>query len=287
MLQTVYENGCLTMLPSVPFSLARSCTCGQAFRFWPEGDGFFGVVNGRGVRVTQFLHGVRVYPCAEHEIPALVRYFDMERDYAPIEARMAGDERLGACLMSASGIRIFNQAPFETLISFILSANNNFKRIQKLVAAICEAAGELVGDDVFSYRRFPAPQALASLGEPALRALGTGYRAPFIAGSAELVAAGFDLEALRGLPLEKARRALCAFPGVGEKVADCVLLFSLSHAGAFPMDVWMKRAMRELFFGGAAPQKGELEAAIESLGPARGILQQYMFHHARQKGMGA
>lgn len=286
MLQLTYENQTLTMLPSAPFSLARSCACGQAFRFRADGEGFFGVVNGRGVRLTQEGAGVSVYPCAEREIPGLVRYFDMERDYGAIEARIAADERLKACLADAAGIRIFEQDPFETLISFILSANNNVKRIQKLVDALCGAAGELVTDDVFTYRRFPTPRALASLCEEELRALGAGYRAPFIRGSAEMVAKGYDLEALRGVPLAQARKALCAFPGVGEKVADCVLLFSLSHADAFPMDVWMKRAMRELFFCGAEPKKAEIAWEIGKLGPVSGIVQQYVFHYARKRGVG-
>lgn len=286
MLQISYENGCLTMASSSPFSLARSCACGQAFRFLPEGNGYFGVVNRRGVRLTQAGNALRVYPCAKEEIPELVRYFDMERDYGQIELQLNGDERLRACLPCASGIRIFNQDPFETLISFIISANNNVKRIQKIVWAICEAAGELVTDDVYTYRRFPTPQALAALSEETLRLLGAGYRAPFLKQSAQKVADGYDLEALRKLPLAEARKELCKFSGVGEKVADCVLLFSLGHADAFPMDVWMKRAMRALFFDGEQPKKRELENAILKLGPVSGILQQYVFHYVREKGIG-
>ncbi|MCE5236417.1 MAG: DNA glycosylase [Clostridiaceae bacterium] len=286
MYQIIYENQTLTMLPSTPFSLARSCACGQAFRFRSEGEGFFGVVNGRGVFLKQAGAGLSVYPCARHEIEGLVRYFDMERDYGAIESQIMADERLKACLPCASGIRIFQQDPFETLISFILSANNNVKRIQKTVAALCDATGEAVTDDVYSYRRFPAPKALSLLREDELRALGAGYRAPFIRKSAQMVADGYDLEALRRLPLALARKALCAFPGVGEKVADCVLLFSLSHTDAFPMDVWMKRAVRELIFGGTEPGKARIASEIGKLGPASGIVQQYVFHYARENGIG-
>jgi N-glycosylase/DNA lyase len=252
----------------------------------PEGDGFFGVVNGRGVLLTQTGNALTVYPCEESDIPALIRYFDMERDYGMIEAQIRADDRLKVCLDCASGIRIFNQDPFETLISFILSANNNVKRIQKIVAALCEAAGELVTDDVFLYRRFPKPAAIAKLSEKELREIGTGYRAPFLHESARMVAEGYDLSALSALPLKEARHALQAFPGVGEKVADCVLLFSLSHTDAFPMDVWMKRAMRVLFFEGTEPKKAELEGTIQNLGPVSGILQQYVFHYVRENGIG-
>ncbi len=287
MLQVSHEFGCLTLTPSSPFNLKRSCACGQAFRFQEEGGGYFGVVNGRGVRLTQNGNSLKVFPCAKEEIPQFVRYFDMERDYGLIELQLERDERLRACLSSASGIRIFNQDPFETLISFIISANNNVKRIQKIVAGLCESAGELVMDDVYTYLRFPTPQALADLPEETLRELGAGYRAPFIKQSAKKVADGYDLAALRNLPLTEARKELCTFPGVGAKVADCVLLFSLGHANAFPMDVWMKRAVRELFFDGEEPTKRELEGAIEKLGPVSGILQQFVFHYARESGLGA
>ncbi len=252
----------------------------------PQGDGLFGVVNGRGVLLTQTGNALTVYPCAEGDIPTLIRYFDMERDYGAIEKQINADERLKACLSHASGIRVFNQNPFETLITFILSANNNVKRITKIVSALCEAVGEAVTDDVFFYHRFPTPEAIAALTEKELREMGTGYRAPFLRESARMVAEGYDLSALRFLPLKEARKELLSFPGVGEKVADCVLLFSLSHTDAFPMDVWMKRAMRLLFFEGMEPKKAELEGAIQGLGPVSGILQQYVFHYAREKGIG-
>lgn len=287
MLQVLYESGCLTLTPSSPFSLKRSCACGQAFRFQEEGNGYFGVVNGRGVRLTQQENSLKVFPCAKEEIARFVRYFDMERDYGSIELQLERDERLRACLSSASGIRIFNQDPFETLISFIISANNNVKRIQKIIAGLCGAAGELVTDDVYTYHRFPTPWALAALSEDTLRELGAGYRAPFIKESAKKVADGYELEALRNLPLAQARKELCSFPGVGAKVADCVLLFSLGHANAFPMDVWMKRAVRELFFNGEKPTRCELESTIEKLGPVSGIVQQFVFHYARESGLGA
>ena len=286
MLQTAYKNKRLTMLPASPFSLARSCACGQAFRFKPAEKGFFGVVFGRGVMLSQEGNALSVFPCEEEDIPLFVRYFDMERDYASIERQIAEDERLRACLPCTLGIRIFNQEPFETLISFILSANNNVKRIRKIVEALCERAGEPVTGGVMPYKRFPTPQALAALSEEELRAAGAGYRAPFVRDSAKMVAAGHDLEALRYLSLGEARKELLHFPGVGLKVADCVLLFSLGHANAFPMDVWMKRAMKTLFFDGTQPSKCELDEAISKLGPVSGILQQYMFHYARERGIG-
>jgi len=165
------------------------------------------------------------------------------------------------------------------LISFIISANNNIPRIRGIVERLCALAGEPIGPDIFA---FPTAKALARLTEADLRCIGAGYRAPFILGSARRVAEGFDLNALRDIPLAQARKALCSLPGVGPKVADCVSLFSLGHTAAFPLDVWMKRAMKALLFGGQDATPKQWEQAIAELGDDAGILQQYIFHYARQ-----
>lgn len=133
------------------------------------------------------------------------------------------------------------------------------------------------------YRRFPTPEAVAALEPEALRSIGAGYRAPYVKESAHMVADGFDLEALRAMPLAEARKALSAFPGVGPKVADCILLFSLGHTDAFPVDVWIGRALKTLFFDGQMPGRQETERLLHELGPMSGIIQQYVFHYARER----
>ncbi|MBR4019380.1 MAG: DNA-3-methyladenine glycosylase 2 family protein, partial [Clostridia bacterium] len=118
--------------------------------------------------------------------------------------------------------------------------------------------------------------------EQQLTAIGSGYRAPYIKKTAEMIAAGYDFEPLRTMDTPTARKELLQFPGVGPKVADCILLFSLGHTDAFPLDVWMKRAMRLMYFGGEEPCKKDMEQKIAQLGPNSGILQQYIFHYARE-----
>lgn len=274
----LFDNGTINIKNTNCFNLARSCDCGQCFRWRREGAGWFGVAGGKGVLVTQSGSDISIAPAKESDIGFWLDYFDLYRDYAAIEREVEADEILSPCLDYASGIHIFNQDPFETLISFIISANNNIKRITGIVERLCTA----VGEDMGGHYAFPTPEAIANMTEDELMALGSGYRAPYIKKSAAMVADGYDLSQLRNMNLCDARRELLRFPGVGPKVADCILLFSLGHGDAFPMDVWMKRAMRLLYFGGEDPCKAELEAVIRSLGPNSGVLQQYIFHYARE-----
>lgn len=285
---TSYEmqNDTLTFRGIERLSLARAVTCGQSFRWQAHGAGFCAPVCGRMVYAEQDGDALMLSPCTQEDAPLWIRYFDLERDYAAIEDMLLPKLGLSACVGAAAGIRVFQQDPFETLITFILSANNNIRRITGIVERLCEHAGEKTVFDAKEYHLFPTPQALAALSLEDLRALGAGYRAPYVCACAARVAAGYDLEALRGMPLEQAREELLTFPGVGPKVADCVLLFSLGHANAFPVDVWMKRAMKELFFEGGSYRQQELEQAIRALGNESGIVQQYLFYYARLTNLG-
>ena len=257
------------------FDLARSCDCGQAFRWKNTGNGWFGVAGGRGATVRQTGETLIITPGKDKDVGFWLNYFDLYRNYQAIEDEVRCDATLGKCLDYASGIHIFNQDPFETLISFIISANNNIKRITGIVDRLCILAGEK-HEGTTEYYSFPAPEAIAELTVEQLTAIGSGYRAPYIKSSARMIADGYELETLRNMPTAAARKELLRFPGVGPKVADCILLFSLGHADAFPLDVWMKRAMRLMYFQGAEPGKKAMEDQIAALGPNSGILQQYM-----------
>lgn len=277
------------------FDLDKCATCGQAFRWNAceidqaagEKCAFTCVIRGRAVRAAQTDELFTVRPCAnEEQAHEYIAYFDLERDYAEIEALIAADPRLSVCLPGAEGIRVFNQEPFEALISFIISANNNIKRISGIVERLCRLCGEkleFMGNELFA---FPTPDAIAGLSEQQLKDIGTGYRAPYIVDTARRIAAGYDLERLRDMPLDAARRELLSFKGVGPKVADCILLFSLGHTDAFPIDVWIDRAMNELFFDSVPPKKSEMRDAVAAMGRYSGIIQQYIFFHARAVQLG-
>lgn len=285
---TDYEikNGTLTVRGIDRIDIERSCACGQSFRWKKDGDGFVAPALGRVVRVCQKDCDISIYPCKKGEEKDWLAYFDLDRDYAAIEKRLSVDEQLSMCIGSASGIRVFAQEPFETLITFIISANNNIGRIAGIVERLCALCGEKAEFDGKEYYLFPKPESIAALEESELVRIGSGYRAPYIKKSAAIIAGGYQLEKLRDMPLDIARKELLKFPGVGPKVADCVLLFGLGHTDAFPVDVWIGRAISEIYFDGESPKKKQLEAAIRALGSESGIVQQYIFHYARQTALG-
>lgn len=285
---TDYEikNGTLTVRGIDRIDIERSCACGQSFRWKKDGDGFVAPALGRVVRVCQNDCDISIYPCKKGEEKDWLAYFDLDRDYAAIEKRLSVDEQLSMCIGSASGIRVFAQEPFETLITFIISANNIIGRIAGIVERLCALCGEKAEFDGKEYYLFPKPESIAALEESELVRIGSGYRAPYIKKSAAIIAGGYQLEKLRDMPLDIARKELLKFPGVGPKVADCVLLFGLGHTDAFPVDVWIGRAMSEIYFDGESPKKKQLEAAIRALGSESGIVQQYIFHYARQTALG-
>lgn len=280
-MQLSLENNALMITDIECFDLARSCECGQAFRWHRWENGYLGVVSGRTAFLKQNENILTITPCTEDEVPFWIRYLDLERDYKKIEWELRAHPKLCSCISESYGIHVFRQEPFETLISFIVSANNNVKRIMGTMEKLSILAGEPFETQFGVQYAFPTPEALAACNEEELRACGTGYRAPYIRNTAAAVRDGFALESLRELPLQEARKKITVLPGVGPKVADCILLYSLGHDAAFPMDVWMKRIMRVLFFDGQEPPKKEMNDAIEKLGPQAGIIQQYLFHFAR------
>lgn len=268
----------LSMEPSVVFH------CGQNFRFYPFQNGYRGVALGRELFIEKRGTDLALYPVTPEEFHALWRhYFDLDLDYAALEAAFLKDPVLAKALPSCRGMRLFNQDPFETIISFIISANNNEKRIRGIVDRICTLAGHPIksvfGDTLYA---FPTPEALASLGEARLRELGAGYRAAYIANAAKKIADGFDLAAVAQLKDTEARKRLMELDGVGPKVADCILLFAYNRKAAFPKDVWIRRVLAELY-GLEAKTDAVLEAFVQKqFGAYGGIAQQYLFHYARQ-----
>lgn len=246
-------------------TLGQSLDCGQSFRWSLAPDGAWeGIACGRYLRITR------------EKLPTVLRdefwakYFDMSLDYEEIRTGFSAmDPVLAEATRYAPDIHILNQDPWEALCCFILSQCNNIKRIKGIVSRLCDACGAPIDQ---THRAFPTPEAIARVGESGLRALGCGFRAAYLAEAAQYAAEGkIDWDSLRLLPLDEARSRLTELPGVGPKVADCALLYGLHRLDAFPMDVWMKRAMRTLF-----PGKNPSD-----FGPYAGIAQQYLFHYSR------
>ena len=222
----------------------------------------------------------------EGEIPQDRIYFDLDRDYEALRASETQFPVIGQMMDELPGLRVLRQPTWETVVAFILSANNNAARIRSLVWKVCSLGEEAVIDDTV-VRGFPTPDALIRAGSTALREMGCGYRAEYLTGTAKMVADGFDLDELSRMDYDAAHKQVQKLPGVGPKVADCILLFGCGHTCAFPVDVWMARAM-EMHFGMAGLSRDKMRIrAQEIFGRDAGLIQQYIFHMMRTKRMEA
>ncbi len=270
-----------------PFDLDASLHGGQAFRWRRAGGWNEGVLFNNLVLLRQQPNGIEIVcgPEPEEKIAPLVRDYlslgpDMERAYM----ELGQDEALGQAFGGCRGVRILRQDPWECLIGFIISSNSNIPRIAGNVESLAESFGGAVECNGRRRATFPSPQELNGAGEPALRALRLGYRAGYVAGTAEIIAGGgLDLQALRQAPYEDALEALVGLPGVGDKVANCVMLLSLDKPTAFPVDVWVRRAIEEWYLapGEKMTDKKMRLWAQDRFGAYAGYANQYLFHYRR------
>ena len=252
----------------------------QCFVWRRSGNAFGAVIGGRAIWLEK-REGV-LY-ARGGDAPALTDYLDLARDYAALRQEAAADRFLYDAMGRWPGLRVLNQPPWDALVQFILSANNNVSRIRSLVVRLAERFGEAYDTPCGTLYALPTPNRLKSAGEAQLRALGVGYRAPYLIRSAAMVDEGFPLDRLRGMSYDEAHRLLLALPGVGDKVADCVLLFGCRQSSAFPVDVWIQRALVEQYGFEPASRKKLQAAARERFGAQAGIYQQFLFHGARTR----
>ena len=245
---------------------------GQCFRWRETPRGYAAVLRGGAVF---FREDTPV------EDAFLRHYLDLDRDYGALADSCGRWPVLQRALSLYPGLRVLNQPAWDAVVQFILSANNNVQRITRLVRALSEHCGARVDTEAGPLYALPSPEALAACGEAELRALGVGYRAPYLIQTARLICAGFPLEQLRDQPYAEAHKALLALPGVGGKVADCILLFGCGHASAFPVDVWVERLLGDWFDLRAKNRDDLKKLARDTFGDCAGLLQQYLFHAAR------
>ena len=270
------KNNNIYIYGAEDFDLPHTLDCGQAFRWvCDEKNVWSGVAYNRFLKLEKLTDGtVVLYNTTAEDFENIWKdYFDFSRDYGEIIKILSENSVLKQACEYSHGIRILNQEPFETLCSFIISQNNNIKRIKGIISRLCEN----FGDKKDGYYTFPTAEKLASLTLEDLAVLRSGFRAKYLLDAAQKVANGeVDLKLLKEMNLEDARNQLMKIKGVGPKVADCCLLFSHRHTDAFPKDVWIKRAM-EVLFGGELPECAKEYA---------GIAQQYIFFYARDTKLG-
>ena len=257
--------------------IAKTFECGQCFRWNADPDGvYWGIAMGFPAKV--WYEGEDVMILSDGPMDMWRDYFDLERDYAEISRGFEGGEYLDACVEAGMGIRILRQESWEALCSFIISQCNNISRIKGIVERLCESFGDELEFEGRTFYTFPAPEKLAFLQPDELAHLRSGYRAAYIINAANAIVTGqLHMEELIDCDYKHAHKKLCELHGVGTKVANCVVLFGLYHMEAFPVDVWIKRALKEHFPKGFDP-------AV--LGKYAGLAQQYIFYYSRNLGDG-
>jgi N-glycosylase/DNA lyase len=262
-------------------NLELTLQSGQAFHWIREGAGWLGAVDQRPAYVE--MRGEELW-CDAGAAAAVADYLALDHPLEEIECSFPPDAAMQEALRFCRGMRILRQSRWEALATFITSSMKQVAHIAQISHTLRTRFGKrLTLEDRVVYA-YPAPSALACLAEADLRACALGYRAKNLLGSARLIAEGqVDLAAIAAMPDEEARKQLERLPGVGEKVANCALLFGFERLRSFPVDVWIERVLREKYF----PKRKNVTASVlrtfcaKAFGPYGGYAQQYLFHHAR------
>jgi N-glycosylase/DNA lyase len=261
------------------FDIAQIVDSGQLFRFRFEDPYYIGIAHGREIRIRQTGSSeFTIYNLDEPEFKSLwYRYFAFDEDYKRFSAEINTDPYIRAAISYGRGLRILRQDPFEVLISFILSQNNNIPRIQKAVASLSFSCGKPIGENLYA---FPTADEIVQFGLERLSTLKFGYRDRYVYEVACAVEDGrLDLTSLTDMPTEEARKVLMGQLGIGQKVADCILLFGYARYEVCPMDVWIRRILSEHY---QMKTLSEAKAFVfKTWGEKSGIAQQYLYYYER------
>ena len=282
-----------------PFNLDHTLSCGQVFRWEKQGDWWQGVVHDNYIGIRQKGNLLQFQSKPEDVDEAFFRnYFRLDDDLPSIYKKITKDSFVKAAVKRFYGLRLMRQDPWECLISYICATNKNIPAIKNMIANICKHFGKKIVVEKGEFYTFPRPRDLAEASVKELKLCKLGFRAERVKETAKLVSNGtLSLDVLKALPYEKAKKELTKLPGVGFKVADCVLLFSLDKLEAFPIDVWMKRIILEHYanhFEPAFVEKARTSkspspreySAISSFGRSYfgeyvGYAQEHLYHFRR------
>ncbi len=271
------------------FNIKQIVECGQCFRWEKAAElDYIGVAFGRVIEVVQEEDKVTIYNTNKDDFNNIwFKYFDLDRDYNKVKEELANDEILSKSVEFGYGIRILNQEYFEILISFIISARNSIPSIMKTIKKISEKWGNPIEYKGNTYYTFPTAQMLKDATLEEIQGTGASFRSKYILDTIQNVNNSrenkeYDLDYIASLDADECHTALQKFKGVGAKVADCIMLFSMGKVSAFPVDVWVKRAM--MYFYNA--EEGSLNRirifARNKFGNVAGFAQQYLFYYARE-----
>lgn len=282
------KGGCLRIGNVKDFNPAHIFECGQCFRWIKQPDGSYkGIVRGKWAKVS-FEEDTLIIENAGAQdfIDVWYDYFDLGTDYSQIKAVLEKDSIMREAIKTGYGIRLLRQDFWEMLISFIISANNMIPRIMKIVDTLSVMKGKCIDSQACCYS-FPDVDALADSTLEEINECRAGFRCKYIHKTSQLIKTGhITREKLMKLDTDAARKELMTLPGVGAKVADCILLFSGLKYDVFPTDVWVKRVMEELYLKKESGLKEIQLYAKEQFGELTGYAQQYLFYHARLNKIG-
>ena len=270
------------------FELPHIFDCGQCFRWNKQENGnYIGVAFERVIEVEKQGNTVIIYNSNLKDFNDIwIKYFDLERDYSAIKSEFEKDELLKKAVEFGDGIRLLQQDPFEMLISFIISANNRIPMIKRAIENISKTYGKKLEYKGNTYYAFPTLREFREATLEEVEGLGVGFRAKYIVKALEDLSNGtYDLNAIRLSDDDACHEGLKNFSGVGPKVADCIMLFSMGKYSAFPVDVWVKRAMQYFYVAPDVSLPKIRKFARDKFGNLSGFAQQYLFYYARENNI--
>lgn len=285
----------ITLKSATLFDLDVTLCCGQAFRWIRHGEWWYGVVGGKAFKIRQNREKLEF----ENVDEKFVRnYFGLNDDLPWIYGKICKDEHIKNAIEASKGLRIIRQEPWECLISYICATYKNIPAIRKMLEALSRRFGEKTCFDGMEFYTFPTAEKVAGATVKELEGCGLGYRAKYVHETAKAICeASFGFKRLKKISYERAKGELLRFPGVGCKVADCVLLFSLEKFEAFPVDVWIRRAILKFYahhfpedFLARLSRKESLTPSIykelnlfgrKYFGDYAGYAQEYLYHYVK------
>lgn len=284
------------------FNIKQILECGQCFRWERISDtNYIIVAYRRVIEVIQDGSKVTILNTNMKDFDEIWKdYFDLNVNYEEVKEELSKDELLKKSVEFGYGIRILNQDPFEMLISFIISARNSIPSIMKTIKKISERWGDKIEYKENIYYAFPTPEQLKEVTLEEIKETGASFRSKYIIDTISKVNAAieaknngtlneelqqFDLEYIKSLPVDECHKALQNFMGVGAKVADCIMLFSMSKHSAFPVDVWIKRAMIHFYLAPDVSLNKIRVFGRDKFGELAGLAQQYLFYYARENNI--
>lgn len=285
------EDGFLLLKDQDSFDPKMIFECGQAFNWTKEEDeSYTTCAFSKILNVKKEGKDIILSTNREDFENLWMDYFDLQTNYEKIKSNLLIDETMDAAISYGHGIRILNQDPYETIISFIISANNRINQIKNSISLISKYYGTYIGTyRGKDYYNFPSVEVLAQADPQDLRKYcKVGFRdTRIVEASKEILKWDSSFDDLMDLPREELKDLLMSLAGVGPKVSDCIILFAFKDKSAFPVDVWIKRVMENLYLDGETiSQKKVADFGREKFGPYAGVAQQYLFYYGRENAIG-